>query len=255
MIEFELKTIKTDKMEILIKHDLLGFKNQLHNFCEGLTPAMITLLGLDATEVANLKKTRDLVNFIFSMDGVSHEYAQNMSKYTRILFHGLNDEILGPIPVGPAYPAILPDVTSANSFKQFSDFVQDCKRSPNFTSNVAEGLGVLAPASEFDPNTGVPEIKLSITTNGHPLSHLRNKGKYDGFEIWKMVFQGAGPIPPQPDNFRKLERVFGVDYVDPEPLPVFGQSQVWLYKYFYILKNQPAGIVSPIYNITVNGVV
>src|SRR4051812_37082243 len=110
-----LKTLKNkQKMEIIIKKDLDGFKGQLHAFCEGLTPAMVTLLGLDAAKVTALKKTRDLVNFIFPMQGVALEYGQAMSKYQRLLFLGIDEQVLGPIPLPPAYPVLLPDVTFAN---------------------------------------------------------------------------------------------------------------------------------------------
>jgi hypothetical protein len=174
---------------------------------------------------------------------------------------GLSQKLrLSSIPVPPVNPGTLPDVTEANAYGQMADLIADCKRSPNFTSNVASGLGVLAPGSDFDPAVNTPIVRLSLTVNGHPAFHLKNKMEYDGFEIWKLV-QNAGPVPPPPPpnpndgNFRKLERVFGVDFVDPGALPQFGQSQVWFYKYFYLLKNQQAGIGSAVFSINVSGVV
>jgi hypothetical protein len=246
-------------MKIEIKKDKLGFRSQLGTFCNGLDSAMVTLLNLDSAKVTKLKKTRLLIEFIFDQENAAHDYSQNMNTYGRLLFQGIGNEILGPIPVPPVNPGTLPDVTEANAYGQMADLIADCKRSPNFTSNVASGLGVLAPGSDFDPAVNSPIVRLSLTVNGHPAFHLKNKMEYQGFEIWKLV-QNAGPVPPPPptptdSGFRKLERVFGVDFVDPEALPVFGQSQVWFYKYFYLLKNQQAGIGSAVFSINVSGVV
>jgi hypothetical protein len=250
-------------MEIEIKKDGAGFKGQLDAFCNGLTVAMVALLSLDPLKVAALKKTRDLVLFIYGAQAEAQQYAQDMSKYWLLLFRGIDDEILGPVPELPVYPAVLPDVTVSNAHKQFSDFVQDCKRSPNFTSNVADGLGVLAPDTVFDPEAGTPEIKVTVPVGGHPRIHLKNKSEYQGMEIWKLVSSpetqpgGGTGIPGAPPvnspAFRKLERVFGVNYTDPEALPAFGKAEVWHYKIKFLLKNEVVGNWTNVYSVTVTG--
>lgn len=252
-------------MEILIRRDLLGFKSQLNGVCNKIDLFADTL-GLDANKIIKIKKTNALVSFVFDLQASTQQYSQDLSKYTRQLFRGLNGEPLGAIPLAPVYPAVLPEVTESDAYSQLSDLIQDCKRSRNFTSSMAEELGVLAPGSEFKPEDGKPVFKADVNHGGHPHIHLKNKDDYQGFEIWKLSVKadvqtgGGQPVPPtQPEKdnpaFRKLERVFGVDYVDPEPLPPFGQAELWHYKMIFILKNGQVGSWSGIESVVVAGVV
>jgi hypothetical protein len=105
---------------------------------------------------------------------------------------------------------------------------------------------------------------VSLTGGGHPHIHLKNKSKYQGMEVWKLATSvqpapsgGTGtPVSPPADSpeFKRLERVFGLDYTDPAALPPFGEAEVWHYKVIYLLKNEQAGNWSHVYSVTVTGV-
>ena len=230
-------------MELEIKKDFEGFKTQINVFCVKID-TYSGLLALSPAKVANIKKVKELVNFVFEANVAIHGYSGDIAQYAMKLFRGHNDEPLGAIPLPTSYPAILPDVTEPNATAQLADLLQDCKRSPDFTSNIAAELGVLKSSTPFDPEAGKPIIKLKTAEGGHPLLHVK-KGQYEGWELWKDRSDGKG--------FVKAEKVLRPDYLDPDPLPAIGTSAVWRYKAIYLYADKHAGSWSDDATITVLG--
>lgn len=231
-------------MEIEIKNNYDEFRYQIKHFVLRYDGAYLGMFGLDPAKFVKLKKMSELFEFCHTANGYLHDFSSDMAKYTARLFHGPADQPLGPIPSLPAYPAVLPEVTDPDAFSFFSGCVQDCKRSPAFTTNVAADLGVLKGSTTFDPESGKPIIKTKTAEGGHPLLHVK-KGQYQGWELWKDRNDGKG--------FVKLKEVMHSDYLDNDPLPALGNSVVWKYKAIYIFKDKHAGNWSDGTTVTVYG--
>lgn len=217
-----------------------GFKTQLNTFCNKVDTYSAPL-GLNATDVTNIKK--DNTYFGYVLDGVDafRTFSQTMTSYKDLLRRGKDDEVLPAFPTIPTL-GVAPPAVTANIQKRFSRLIQDCVNSSNYTKSIGEDLGIEAPVTPFDPNTGKPKIKTEFSSGGHP-NLIWKKGKFQGVEIWKD--DGTG--------FKKLDRDFNPDYIDKSALPDAGKSAVWKYKMIYLFKDEVVGSWSDEVTVTVYG--
>ena len=203
-----------------------------------------------------LKKMKTLINFVFDINVSIHGYSHDMALYANKLFKGHHNEPLGEIPLPPTYPALLPDVTDANARNFLAEIVQDCKRSPAFTSNIAGELGVLKGVDSFDPEAHQLVLKVKYAEGGHPLLHASLMSHYQGFRLFKQVLNGSNPMPPNPMptvDWQMIKEVQHADFLDLSDLPAPGQTQLWRYKAIYLLNDKTAGIESAVVEIAMFG--
>jgi hypothetical protein len=227
------------------------FGQQLTEHGNGLDTHGATV-GFTPTEIGNAKDDAKLFNYLLNRQSSAQTFGQEMTDYKKLARHGNGNMVLpASIPQMAANPIPLPTVTAANIEFRFRQRAARAKAHPNYTTGIGEALKIVKPASDFNPNNGTPIFKVEMNFAGHP--HLKfKKGGWQGVEIWKIVApNNPNPAPDDP-GFKKLERVFGHDYVDPSELPSPG-SEVWAYKMIYIYNNQQVGNWSSVTIVTVGG--
>jgi len=217
------------------------FESQLVTFCSKIDGYVVTL-GLDPLKVAAVKADLKLFTYILLVHDLFETFGQDVTAYKDLLRHGKNEELLGAIPTPPAMPVPVPPVTLAKMQKRFADLIQDCVRSKNFTTNIGEDLGIIAPSTPFDPQAGKPVFKIIPSGGGYPRI-IWKKGKFQGVNIYKD--DGSG--------YRKIDFDDKPDYIDKSALPKEGQSMVWKYKLIYVFNDAEVGSFSVEVAVTVYG--
>ncbi len=228
----------------IAKTDLL-LAIQILNFCK-IIGDYTTLLGLSAAKVASLVQSNPMVQLIVSMHPELMKSSHSFTSYKTLLLHGNKNEILGAIPELPVYPEILPLVPKANVHALFSDIIQDCFKSPNFTENIGIKLGIIDISPLPKPEEATAELTIKLATGGHPLLHV-TKGIFQGYEVWKDKGDGKGYI--------QIATSLYADYLDASELPPLNVSQHWKYKAIYIYKGEPTGNWSTEVGVIVFGVI
>src|ERR1043165_9818842 len=206
-----------------------AFLLELQTFCSKIDTYTATL-GLVAGEVTAVKNDLKLYAYVLQEENVYETYFHNWVQYKLLLRYGHGTDVLGAIPAPPALPLPLPTVTTANMQKRFADLIQKCVQSSNFTNAIGEDLGIIAPATPFDPSTGKPVIKIVAGSAGHPRI-IWKKGKFQGVNVYKNT--GTGYI--------KLDFDDRPDYIDKSDLPALGTSAVWKYKLIYVFNSEEVG--------------
>ena len=217
------------------------FAIQIKKFCDNIDTYKV-VLGLVDAEVDALKDSCMFLVAIILWNPTLQSFAEGFTKYKNLARYGHLTELLGALPLIPSYPTPLPIPTIANIQKQFADLIQKCVDSANFTSGMADTLGILAPDSPFDPQLGKPLIKGKLVDSGFPLLHV-SKGHFQG---WLLFKEGAA-------GWVKVDKMLHPNYIDHDPLPPVGQSAVRRYKANYLYKDQVVGIESDVFAITVFG--
>jgi len=227
-------------MATIIEQSDEGLKTQLNTFC-GKIDNYTLILGLTAGDVTSIKNDNKFFSYV--LDGVNafRTFAQTMTGYKDLLRYGKEDEVLPAFPTIPTLPAA-PAAVVANIQKRFARLIQDCVNSSNYTKSIGEDLGIEAPTTPFDPNTGKPKFKIEFSSGGQP-DLIWKKGKFQGVEIWKDTGTGL----------KFLDKDFSPDYIDKSPLPAAGVSAVWKYKMIYLYKDEVVGNWSDEVSTTVYG--
>jgi len=227
-------------MKTFIANDDEGFLLQLINFNDKVGAYAVTL-GLVPDKITALEADEDLLIFVFQTMLQYRSFAESYTNYKLLLRWGNGSEVLGAVPTPPLV-GVAPAVTSANVQKRFAEIIQDCVRSPNFTTAIGEDLGILAPQTPFNPAEGKPVFTIAFSGGGYPVLKWK-KGKYEGVEVWKKI---SG-------NWQRIDNDYKPDYTDKSDLPPAGQSAVWTYKLIYIYNEEQAGQWSDEVSVTVFG--
>jgi len=205
-----------------------------------------SLLGLDPDEVIAFKKLNNFVQFAFPWQGTIQAYAHSFTSYKRQLHFGPSEALMGALPVLPVYPAVIPDIPLGNARTQFSNIIQNCMKSPNFTRDIGIILDILEPEVAEKPEEATPVLTVKHTTGGHPILHTV-KGNFGGYEVWKDLIDGKG--------YHKIDTSLYADYIDNSQLPAIGVAQTWKYKIIYSLKAAQCGNWSNEVSIGVIGMI
>ncbi len=218
-----------------------AFEAQVVTFCSKIGGYSGTL-GLDPVKVAAVIADQRLYSYILLMHDLFFTFSQDLTAYKQLLRHGIDEQVLGAIPVIPTAPLPVPAVTFSNMQKRFADLIQDCVRSSNFSNAIGEDLGIIAPGTPFDPQSGKPVFKATYSSGGYPLL-VWKKGRFDGVNIYKNT--GSGYV--------KLDFDGKPDYIDKTDLPPAGESKVWKYKLIYVFNDAEVGSFSEEVAVTVYG--
>ncbi len=220
-----------------------AFNKQLDFFC-GKVGSFAAILGLNATKIAALQATNELVKFVAQANQTAQNYARSYVTFKNVLRRGKGAQILGAVPVPPVYATAPPAVTSPNAQAQFASLIQDCVRSSNFSENIGASLGIIKPESNFDPQAGKPVLKVALAQGGHPLLRCK-KGKYEAFEIWKDKNDGNG--------YQLAGVSLHPTWLDHAALPAPGVAVSWKYRVIYVYENKQAGSWSNVVMVSVYG--
>jgi len=210
------------------------FNLQLKTFATKI-PTYQVLFGLTNAQVAAVKADSLAFDYMLNYMNIMQTFAHNCTEYKSELRHS-STAVIGAFPVLPTMAAP-PAAVLADIEARFRAIIQLLVHNPNkaFTTAVGQDLGVIAPATNFDPATGKPKFTITLTAGGHPtLSYT--KGDFDGVEIWKD--SGAG--------FAKLERITQTSYTDPSALPAANAAALWNYKMIFVYKDAVVGSYSDV---------
>ena len=137
---------------------------QMKQFCSEISNYEI-VLDLDPDEVIAFKKLNNFVQFAFPWQGTIQAYAHSFTSYKRQLHFGPSEALMGALPVLPVYPTVMPELPLGNARAQFSNIIQNCMKSPNFTRDIGIILDILEPEvaekmAELFWIAGLPDIGL-----------------------------------------------------------------------------------------------
>ena len=213
-----------ERQEVLLVSQMGHFGQEISNY--------EVILTLDTGKVIILKKAISFITFMYPWQTTIQGIAHSFTSYKNQALYGPSDALLGALPILPVYPAVIPEIPLGNARTLFSDMIQACMKSPNFTKDIGLALGIIEPDVAAKPEEVTPVLTVKLTTGGHPLLHTV-KGIYSGYEVWKDSMDTKG--------FQKLDSSLYSDYIDNSPLPAIGVAQTWKYKIIYILKAAVCG--------------
>ena len=148
-------------------------------------------LGLNPDDVKQVKA--DFVWFAYEFKAMKdfRDYSQAVTAFKDLQRHGIGNQLLGDFPQPPKLELPPVDKTLANAQSRFATLIQLIVKNPKYSKTIGEDLGIIAPDTPFDPQTGKPALKTTFSSGGHP--HLLwKKGKFQGIEIWKDSADGKG---------------------------------------------------------------
>lgn len=218
-------------MKMFIERQENLLVNQIGNFCGGISN-YITVLDLDTGKVIILKKVNTFLQYIFPLHTTIQNNAHSFTSYKNQALYGPTEELLGALPILPAYIAVTPEIPEGNARALFIDLIQDCMKSKKFTKDIGLELGIIEPDVVAKAEEVTPVLTVKLTSGEHPLLHTV-KGIYSGYEVWKDAMDTKG--------YFKLDTSLYPDYIDNSPLPAVGVAKTWKYKIIFILKGEISG--------------
>jgi hypothetical protein len=225
-------------MQTIIQREDEAFILQLMNFNSKVSTYAV-LLGLAPDKLTALDADQELLIYVFENMLQYRAFAESNTAYKKLLRYGNGNQVLGPV---PPVVGVAPTPTAANVQKRFAEIIQDCVRSPNFTTAIGEDLQILAPTTPFNPAEGKPVFTIAFSSGGYPVIKWK-KGKYEGVEIWKKIN----------GTFVRIDKDYKPDFTDKSDLPPLGQSAAWTYKLIYMYNEEQAGQWSDEVSVTVYG--
>jgi hypothetical protein len=226
-------------MSTKIENGDAEFNLQLKTFVSKI-PTYQTLFGLTTAQINSNKADSLAFDYTLNCLNIIQTFAHNYTKYKTELRHD-NITNLGGFPVLPVLAAA-PAPVAADIEARFRALIQIIVHHAAYTDAIGKDLGIVAPASTFDPATGKPVFTIELAAGGHPKLYY-TKGDFDGVEIWKD--SGAG--------FVMLQRATLPNYTDTSALPAAGVAVVWNYKMIFVYKDAVVGSYSDSVSVTVNG--
>jgi hypothetical protein len=198
-------------------------------------------VGVTAAEVTATQKDASLFQYIINLLEVYRQTLKNLTGYKTQVKHAVGQQHLSALI--PALPtlAVAPPTVPEGVFDRISKLAARIKASSNYTTNIGSDLGIITPASSFDPLLMQPLIKIKLDA-GRP--HLKwTKGEADALDLYVDRDDG--------DGFVLLGRLMRNEYVDIASLPANKPIDEWNYKGVFVIADQPVGMYSGVSSITV----
>ena len=220
-------------MEKLIETQDAKLALQLGGFCFSIGDYS-TLLGLELAKVNQIKA--DNTNFAYMHGNTEpfRNYASGVIANKNLLRYGKDENVLINIVQPPQWPTVVPTDMKAGVQLRFSEIIDDCMNSKNFTRGIGEALGIIKPEGVFVPSEGKPNAVGELGNGGLPQLGA-TKGKYEGYSIYKD--SGSG--------YKFYDKSIHHSWIDQrEALPTAGTSKTWKYKLIYLYKGKEVGSFS-----------
>ncbi len=220
-------------MKKLIERQDGNFGNQLGHFCDSIDNYS-TLLGLNSGKVSQIKLDRGNFSYVYAGIDTYSNYGSGVIENKNILRLGKDSNVLVNIVQPPQWPTVIPTDMKAGIQTRFSEIIDDCFKSPNFTKAIGEVLGILMPETPFVPEDGKPIVTGKLGNGGLP-NLTAPKGKYEGYSVYKD--SGSG--------YKYYDKSIHRDWVDQrEALPAAGVAKTWKYKLIYLYQDKEVGSFS-----------
>ncbi|MHB8261792.1 MAG: hypothetical protein ACYDCN_12715 [Bacteroidia bacterium] len=156
-------------MSTFIERKDADFNLQLKNFASKISRYQ-TLFGLTTAQIDAIKADSLAFDYVLTCLNMIETFTHDYNKYKHELRHDKTANLSGfpALPVLPPAPAaVLADIEA-----RFRAFIQLLihHSSNAYTLAIGQDLGIVAPASTFDPAHGKPRFTLELTAGGHPQS-------------------------------------------------------------------------------------
>lgn len=199
-----------------------------------------TNVGITAAEVTAIGNDKAYFQYIINMMDAYKQNLNNLTAYKNMVKHAVGQQHIGAIPSAPVLGAA-PTAVTEGVFDRISKFAQRIKASVNYTENMGQDLGIIAPEVNVDPTTLQPQLKVKLDA-GRP--HIKcSKGITDAIDLYVDRKDGAG--------FILLGRLLKADYIDTFNLPAGTALAEWDYKAMYVIGNDNVGLMSAVESVVV----
>ena len=202
-----------------------NFKSKIGTYAPitGITPAEVTSVTNDAA----------FFQYIVNSLEVFKQTAHNVTQYKNLLKHAVGQQHIGAVPSIPAL-GIAPTAVTEGVFDRVSKLVQRIKASLNYTENMGQDLGIVAPSVSIDPETLQPVLTIKLDA-GRP--HIKsNKSIADAIDLYVDRKTGTG--------FVLIARLLKLEFIDTATLSANALIAEWEYKAMYVIGNDNVGIMS-----------
>ncbi len=215
----------------------------LFNFSSKL-PLYSAQYYIHPDEVTDMHQSSAYFTYVVSYHQKIDRYKKATTAFRDRLRDGdpVKDEIAN-LPVLPAFDPP-PVAVPTGIFKRAAAIAQRIKKKKGFLLSDGYNLGIIAPKSNFNPQTAQPTFTLRLVNGGHP-EIVWKKGKMDGVEIYVK----RSPA----EEFAHYASSQYPNYIDMHTLPEQGTSAIWSYRLIYRYKDKLAGLWSAEAFITVTG--
>lgn len=197
-------------------------------------------VGITTAEVTALQKDNAYFSYIISVMEMYRQNLLNMSGYKNMLKKAVAQQHIGAMPVLPTLPTAPPAV-SEGIFDRVAKLVTRIKASINYTDNIGNDLGIVAPAENIDVSTMQPDLKINLEVGRPHLKWVR--GYADALDLYVDRNDGAG--------FVLIGRFNRNEYLDVVSLPSSKVFEEWHYKGVYVIADTPVGLYSKVTSVIV----
>jgi len=136
---------------------------------------------------------------------------------------------------------VAPALVSEGVFDRVSAFAKRIKASVNYTDNMGQDLGIIAPSVTFDPTELQPVLSVKLDATRPHIKWL--KGVSDAIDLYVDHNDGNG--------FVLLGRLMRNEYIDVTNLAADKIIDEWHYKAIYVIGNTQVGQYSAVVDIMV----
>ncbi|MEO8760965.1 MAG: hypothetical protein ABI448_08745 [Bacteroidia bacterium] len=199
-----------------------------------------SLVGITAAELAAIVNDAKMFQYIMTIQEIYKQNLQTLTGYKSLLKHAVAQQHLGAIPVLPVLPTA-PALVSEGVFDRVSGFAQRIKASVNYTTNMGQDLGIIAPVVVFDPTTLQPLLTVKLDATRPHIKWIKDVS--DALDLYADHNDGNG--------FTLLGRLNRNEYIDITNLTATKAIDEWHYKAIYVIADQQVGLYSSVVDIMV----
>ena len=194
-------------------------------------------LGVTAAEVTSIKNDAAYFSYVENLLEASKQTTNNIVHYRNLLKTPKLQQHLGALPVMPNIGAS-PVAVSEGILERVSRVIARIKASLNYTDNIGQDLGIIAPTKTVDLINLQPILKIQLDA-GFPRIKC-NKSVADGLDLYVDRNDGQG--------FIFVKRLFVLDYTDETKTSAIAE---WRYNAMFVIGNKNVGIMSTEFPIIV----
>jgi hypothetical protein len=213
----------------------------LNNFAAKL-PKYATKYNITPEEVMDMQMSAPYYDVFVKYRVQSGAFQYSLTDHRDIMSEGVSNGTT----LEPLQPPMLtlPPAPQPGIFKRVRALVSRIKSHVHYSEADGSDLGIVgAESSSTDYNNLKPVFPIRLVGGGHPELGWVRQGM-TAVEIQKRV----GDEP-----WRSLAIDTVPTYIDKEPLPPSGKSEVWEYRMIYHFKDERVGQWSDVVSVTVTG--
>lgn len=197
-------------------------------------------LGFTAAEITGIVNDANMYQYIITLKDGCKQAAQSLTQLGKLLRSAPSQSAMGAIPSLPV-AGTPPASVQTGIFNRVAVAVARIKLQSTYTTAMGTDLGIIAPASSFNPATAQPVLTVKLQA-GYPLLKWR-KGEADGIHLYVDRQDGNG--------FISLDKLMRNEYIDIAPLPANTNVATWEYKARFLINDDEIGVFSAPVSITV----